>query len=196
MVEALWLQRAGHAGAAGRVEPVMWWTFASTIVATATALFIALVIYPWQKRKDRESEIMRERRAAYVDYSRAYKKLIFCQPFLGDEYPNTEFLSIGDIEQSYYIARDTVYLLAPDFVADLVAKHEKVTRSWVVAHSESMTGEATSSERIRPMYAEMQRLFRDAMNGFRTDLQEQTSANLVCDFRSFKTDSRPRATSK
>jgi hypothetical protein len=53
----------------------MWWTLAATIIASATALLIAFVAYPWQKAKDRELQIQSEKRSAYADYLWALKRL-------------------------------------------------------------------------------------------------------------------------
>ncbi|KKM06564.1 MULTISPECIES: hypothetical protein [Sulfitobacter] len=44
----------------------MWWTFAASLVASCTALFIAVVVYPWQKSIDRTSQLAAERRALYT----------------------------------------------------------------------------------------------------------------------------------
>lgn len=43
----------------------MWWTFAASLVASATALVVAFKAYPFQKAKDRELKISEEKRAAY-----------------------------------------------------------------------------------------------------------------------------------
>ncbi|WP_294925239.1 hypothetical protein [uncultured Paracoccus sp.] len=37
----------------------------AAIIAASTAIFIAVVIYPWQKQIDRDNEIAREKRALY-----------------------------------------------------------------------------------------------------------------------------------
>jgi DNA-binding phage protein len=42
----------------------MWWTLAASALASSTALVIAFVAYPWQKRKDRELKLSEERREA------------------------------------------------------------------------------------------------------------------------------------
>ena len=40
----------------------MWWTLAAATVASATALLVAFVAYPYQKTKDRELQIEAEKR--------------------------------------------------------------------------------------------------------------------------------------
>lgn len=43
----------------------MWWAFFAAIVASSTALYIAMVVYPSQKEVDRKFELRRERRKEY-----------------------------------------------------------------------------------------------------------------------------------
>ncbi len=43
----------------------MWWTLLSAGLGAATALLIAFVAYPYQKNKDRNLELQREKRSLY-----------------------------------------------------------------------------------------------------------------------------------
>lgn len=45
----------------------MWWTFAAACVASVTAIVIAFIAYPWQRSRDRQLEIQKEKRALYKE---------------------------------------------------------------------------------------------------------------------------------
>ena len=56
----------------------MWWTFAAAGIGSLTALFVACIVYPWQKSIDRRNELAREKRICIQDLVRLvanYEKL-------------------------------------------------------------------------------------------------------------------------
>jgi hypothetical protein len=46
----------------------MWWSLAAALVASVTALVVAFVAYPLQKRHDRHLQLQMEKRKAYQDF--------------------------------------------------------------------------------------------------------------------------------
>jgi len=53
----------------------MWWTLAAATVASCTALLIAFLAYPWQKRLDRKAEFAIEQRAALREFLESWYSL-------------------------------------------------------------------------------------------------------------------------
>lgn len=47
----------------------MWWTLVASLVASATAVGVALVVYPYQKDLDRKQQHKNEKRAAYRQFA-------------------------------------------------------------------------------------------------------------------------------
>lgn len=53
----------------------MWWTLAAASVGSLTAILIAFVAYPWQRRRDRMLQIQTEKREAYSEFLSDFSKL-------------------------------------------------------------------------------------------------------------------------
>ena len=54
----------------------MWWTLAAATIGSLTALLIALLVYPRQKKIDRLFDLHAERRVVYRDFAAATRVLI------------------------------------------------------------------------------------------------------------------------
>jgi hypothetical protein len=144
------------------------------IMGATVALLIAFVAYPWQKQRDRESEVMRERRSAYVEYAAAAKDLVFAQPYSGDEPINREYLTIGDREKRFYTARDVIYILAPQTVVEKMMDHEKSLRNYLIVHSNFLQGEPV--DKMPREYAPIETAnFQELLIEFRNDIQSHSA---------------------
>ncbi|QIR85089.1 hypothetical protein [Paracoccus sp. AK26] len=99
----------------------------------AIGLMIATVIYRWQKQIDRQTAVYAEIKKLCADYTAAARRAYFEQPYMND-LTNAErverFFSISEREQEMYVARDQLYLLAPEAIVELVKKHDQCFRTW------------------------------------------------------------------
>ena len=124
---------------------------------------------------------MKELRIAYLEYARAYKTLIFSQPFIGDEGKKFEFAEIGEKEQGYYSARDALYILAPENVVDKVRSHDQAVRDWLVAYNSLPEARTIELRRLTDMLVQA---FQATMQAFREDTQHQGKSEITWSVRS------------
>jgi hypothetical protein len=158
----------------------MWWTLAAAIAGSSTAIFIALWVYPEQKRRDRESEIMRERRLLYRDYASAFKDLYFSQPFQNDVGRKFEFADIGEKEQRFYAVRDAMYIVAPDVVVSSIQLHDETVRKWLIAFNSI---HETAQGDIREISRDMMKRFEIVIQRFRADTQSHKASQISWSIR-------------
>src|SRR3546814_4720433 len=107
----------------------MWWTLLGSALASATALIIALWIFPWQKTLDRKNTILQERRAAYRNYlfitsEIADRLRLLSRRDTASEEADREILDVLDrFHINLRKSSDDMTLVSSDAVLDLLDDH-------------------------------------------------------------------------
>lgn len=98
-------------------------------------IFVATVVYRWQKSVDRQTEQKKMLSKLYADYIAQVSEHSARQPMIGDhdaEQKAKEFASIGEHEQKVYVLRDQIYLLAPENVVEKLSVCDRAFREWKI----------------------------------------------------------------
>jgi hypothetical protein len=138
----------------------MWLPLATAFAASATALLVAFVAYAWQKKIDRQSAILADRRKLYAEYIASAKRLYLSQPFAdGNDPPEkqSDWLGMSKAEVELYVLRDQIFLLAPPSTVNAVVKHDESFRKWKICFSNFSKGDAEKvqlEEEYRAMRAD------------------------------------------
>lgn len=86
------------------------------MIAASTAMFLGLVTYPRQKRLDRQSEVLRERREIYLEYVEASQSAYW-------DSGQTTLEEHLKRRSRYFQARERLRIVAPDAVLGAVDHH-------------------------------------------------------------------------
>ena len=109
------------------------------------SLFVATVVYRWQKGLDRQAQANIELRDLATKYATVSHTLFLQQPYVGEELSEVEiktFYGISDLEIELYTLRDQIYVAAPKRVVDAVLHCDQAFRKWKITFPEIGNQEA------------------------------------------------------
>ena len=153
------------------------WSFYAAAVTALTALAIAFIAYPWQKRKDRQQQVLSEKRETYRRFIQEANSF-FGRAALGSK------LSAPDMLQEHYlrvIAQSSdLIVYAPKEVIEACQKYTQVLFEYTesIGNERSYPGYSSSPKRTsKQIYPQVKLLRRAAMLSIRRDLDESTTGS-------------------
>ncbi|MEE4346068.1 MAG: hypothetical protein V2I53_04720 [Paracoccaceae bacterium] len=80
------------------------YVFWAAVVTSATALIIAFVAYPWQRKKDRDAELLLERLRLFKEYVAAANELYYATLFSSEKQSEKVMEFVAKAHQAYLVS--------------------------------------------------------------------------------------------
>ncbi len=104
-------------------------------------IFVATVVYRWQKTVDRETVALAEQKKLIAEYSAALNALFFSQPYRDQTYTPEEiqiFMTISESEQECYALRDQIFMTSSEEIVRATDELDKSFREWKIAYTKHL----------------------------------------------------------
>ena len=152
----------------------MWWTLAAASIGSCSALLIAFVAYPWQKRKDRQQQLLHEKRDAYRRFSEEANGY-FARIALG-----AKIHDLGQQQEHYLrvvaVSSDLI-IYAPKEVIESCQRYSQTLFEFsdVVGFDRGLVGYTKKKSILdrKSLYKEVKQMRRAAMIAIRKDLADK-----------------------
>lgn len=169
----------------------MWWTLAAALVGSATALIIATIIYPWQKKLDRDNVVLHERRTAYRNFIRASTGLrhaVQLQINPLSKSGKADFLEDKDFLHALLKYQQNVQellVVCPEAVIETVVEHTTAVKELVLA-----TRMGPAFEGFQPLLDNERGCYRAVVTRMSPDFSEQGEAYIRAILQSLSINKR------